>query len=167
MFECFYPKEYIDSAYKIDFKKYYDRGFRALVLDVDNTLVEHGAPANEEAIAFFENVRSIGFKTCIVSNNDEERIKPFATAVKSEYVFDAGKPSAKGYNLAMKILGCDRMNSMFIGDQLFTDIWGANRAGIYNILVKYIKLDNIFYIKLKRWGEKIVLHFYFKKMEHK
>lgn len=163
MFKQLYPKEYVDSAYNIDFQKYYDKGFRALVLDVDNTLVEHGAPANDKAKEFFENVRKIGFKTCILSNNHEPRIKPFADAVNSEYVFDGGKPKKTGYIKAMRMMGSDINNTMFVGDQIFTDVWGANRTGIYSILVKYIKYDYEIQIKLKRIGEKIILHFYLKK----
>ena len=160
MFKCFYPNEYAESAYSIDFQKYYDKGYRALVLDVDNTLVEHGAPYNENAVAFFANVKKIGFKTCIISNNNEKRIKPFADGVGSDYIADAAKPSKKGYVQAMKHLESDETNTMFIGDQLFTDVLGANRAGIYCILAKYIKYDTDPLIKLKRLGEKIVLAFY-------
>lgn len=160
MFKCFYPNEYVDSAYSIDLKEYYDKGFRALVLDVDNTLVEHGAPFDEKAVAFFARARECGFQTCIISNNSDERVRPFAEGVGSPYVSKAGKPKKDGYERAMKLLGSTKETSMFIGDQLFTDVWGANRAGIYCILVKYIRDDFVFWIKLKRLGEKIVLHFY-------
>lgn len=160
MFKCFYPNEYAESAYSIDFQKYYDMGYRALVLDVDNTLVEHGAPHDERAAAFFSDVKNIGFTTCIISNNNEERIRPFAQGVGSDYIVDASKPSKKGYLRAMEHMGSSKNNTMFIGDQIFTDIWGANRAGIYCILVKYIKYDTKFLIKLKRFAEKIVLKSY-------
>ena len=160
MFKCFYPNEYVESAYSIDFQKYYDMGYRALVLDVDNTLVEHGAPYNEQAAAFFSAVKNMGFKTCIISNNNEKRIRPFAEGVGSDYIADAAKPSKKGYVRAMQHMGSNEKNTIFIGDQLFTDIWGANRAGIYCILVKYIKYDKEFLIRLKRFAEKIVLKSY-------
>ncbi len=162
MFKKFYPTIYAESAYIVDFQEIYDKGYRVLILDVDNTLVEHGAPANDQAIAFFDKVRKIGFQTCIISNNHEPRILPFATAVASDYIFDAGKPSQKGYQKAMKLCGGTLENSLFMGDQLFTDIWGANRAGLKSILVKPIKYDTEIQIRLKRLGEKIVLPFYFR-----
>ena len=160
MFEKFYPDEYADSAYIIDFKKYYDRGYRAVILDVDNTLVEHGAPYNDSAVSFFENLRNLGFKFCIISNNHEERIKPFADGVGSPFIYDAGKPLKKGYIEAMSRLGSSASDTMFVGDQIFTDILGANNAGIYCILVKYIKFDHEIQIVLKRILEKVILFFY-------
>ena len=160
MFLKFYPTIYADSAYIVDFQKYYDKGYRALILDVDNTLVKHGAPPNEQAVAFFEEIRKIGYKTCIISNNHEPRIKPFADEVKSPYIFDAGKPKLKGFIKAMEICGSNRKNTIFMGDQLFTDVWGANRAGIKSILVKPIHMDTEIQIRLKRLGEKIIMPFY-------
>lgn len=160
MFKKFYPTVYVPSAYTVDFSELYNKGYRVLILDVDNTLVEHGAPATDKAVAFFESIRNIGMKTCILSNNSEPRIKPFADAVKSDYIFDAGKPKRSGYEKAMKMLGGNYENTIFMGDQLFTDIFGANRTGIKSILVKPIKIDPEFLIRLKRLGERIVMPFY-------
>ena len=163
MFHKFYPTVYAPSAYAVDFSKLYKKGYRALILDIDNTLVEHGAPPNEKAVAFFENLREIGFRTCIISNNHEPRVKSFAEGVGSDYIFDAGKPSRKGYEEAMRRMGAKKEETLFMGDQLFTDIFGANRAGIKSILVKPIKIDPEIQIRLKRIGERIVLPFYLRK----
>lgn len=162
MFKKLYPTVYVESAYTVDFQKIYDRGYRALILDVDNTLVEHGAPSDERAVAFFKYVKDIGFKTCIISNNELGRVKPFAQEVDSPYIFDAHKPSKKGYEEAMALLKCRPENSLFMGDQLFTDIWGANNAGIKSILVKPIKMDSVFTIRAKRLGERLIMPFFFK-----
>ena len=102
MFRRFYPTVYVSNAYAVDFSKLYQKGYRALILDIDNTLVKHGAPPTSEAAAFFEELRAIGFSTCIISNNHEPRVKSFADVVKSDYIFDAGKPSRKPYLEAMK-----------------------------------------------------------------
>ncbi len=162
MFKQFYPTIYADSAYIVDFQLLYEKGFRAVILDVDNTLVEHGAEANEQAVAFFRTLRQIGYQTCIISNNHEPRVKPFAEAVESPYIFDAGKPKRKGYLKAMEICGSSAADSIFMGDQLFTDIWGANRAGMKSILVKPVSKDTEIQIVLKRIAERIVLPFYFR-----
>lgn len=160
MFKKLYPTKYLDSPYSIDYEQLYRSGIRGLIYDIDNTLVEHGMPATERAIKLFEQLRSIGFDTCLISNNKEPRVKPFADAVGSKYVYDAHKPSRKNYIRAMELMGTDTGNTYFIGDQIFTDVYGANRAGIPSILVKPIHPKEEIQIVLKRKLEKIVLFCY-------
>lgn len=166
MFRTFYPDDYIASTYVIRFEELYQKGYRGLIFDIDNTLVPHGAPADERAIQLFGRLRQIGFDTCLISNNQEPRVKPFAEKVNSKYVFDAHKPSTKNYKKAMELMKTDEKTTIFIGDQLFTDVWGAKRTGIKSILVKPIHPKEEIQIVLKRYLEKIVLHFY-KKEEKK
>lgn len=130
--------------------------------DVDNTLVPHGAPADNRAIELFDRLRLIGFDTCLISNNQEPRVKPFATEVKSKYVFNAHKPSRKNYRKAMELMKTDLNTTFFVGDQLFTDVWGAKRTGMKSILVKPIHPKEEIQIVIKRWFEKIVLRSYMK-----
>ena len=161
-----YPGEYIDSTYHIDFDKLYNEGYRGIIFDIDNTLVPHGAPADERAILLFRHLKELGFKCMLLSNNKEPRVKMFNDAVHVQYIYKAGKPKPAGYRKAMKELGTNAANTLFVGDQLFTDVWGANRAGIMSILVKPIDKHEEIQIVLKRYLEKIVLHFY-KKQERK
>lgn len=84
----------------------------------------------------------------------------FNDAVKVSYIFKAGKPAGRGYEEAMRRLGTDRGNTLFVGDQLFTDVWGARRAGILSLLVQPIDKKEEIQIVLKRYLEKIVLFFY-------
>ena len=160
MFRCFFPDEYLDSAYVIDYDRLYREGYRGLIYDIDNTLVPHGAPADDRAIALFERLHRIGFGYCLLSNNQIERVAPFANAIQARYIENAHKPSVRNYNRAMEILGTKTENTIFIGDQLFTDVYGAKRAGIRNILVKPIDPKEEIQIVLKRYLEKIVLYFY-------
>ena len=160
MFRCFFPDEYLDSAYEIDYEKLYEEGYRGLIYDIDNTLVPHGAPADERAIALFERLRRIGFGYCLLSNNQIDRVAPFADEIQARYIENAHKPSVKNYRKAMELLGTDTGNTIFIGDQLFTDVYGAKRTGIRNLLVKRIHPKEEIQIVLKRYLEKIVLHFY-------
>ena len=165
MFGIFYPKECAGSTYEIDFRALYEKGYRGVLFDIDNTLVPHGQPADERAKKLFADLRKIGFQTCLISNNKEPRVKPFAKEVNSAYIFDAHKPSGKNYKKAMEIMGTDIKNSLFVGDQLFTDVWGANRADMYTILVKPIHPKEEIQIVLKRYLEKIVLWEYYRKMK--
>ena len=160
MLKTFYPDDYIASTYVIPFEELYKKGYRGLIFDIDNTLVPHGAPADERAITLFERLRKIGFDTCLISNNQEPRVKPFADRVGSKYVFDAHKPSTKNYKKAMGLMKTSKENTLFVGDQLFTDVWGAKRTGMKSILVKPIHPKEEIQIVLKRYLEKIVLFFY-------
>ena len=160
MFKTFYPDQYLASTYVIDFEKLYEKGFRGLIFDIDNTLVPHNAPADDRAVALFERLKRIGYRCCLISNNQEPRVKMFNEKIQVDYVYNAHKPSTKNYIRAMEIMGTDRSNTLFIGDQLFTDVWGAKRAGLPNILVKPLHPKEEIQIVLKRYLEKIVLFFY-------
>lgn len=162
MFKSFFPDDYVASTYVIPFEKLYEEGYRGLVFDIDNTLVPHGAPADERAVKLFQRLREIGFSTCLISNNQEPRVKPFAEKVESRFVCNAHKPSRKNYRRAMEIMGTDLANTIFVGDQLFTDVYGAKRTGMRNILVKPIYPKEEIQIVFKRYLEKVVLHFYMK-----
>lgn len=160
MFKMFWPDEYVASTYVIPFEKLYEEGYRGLVFDIDNTLVPHGAPADGRAKKLFARLKEIGFKCCLISNNQEARVKMFNEEIQVDYVYDAHKPSTKNYKKAMEIMGTDLSDTIFIGDQLFTDVYGAKRTGMRNILVKPIHPKEEIQIVLKRYLEKIVLYFY-------
>ncbi len=160
VFQKFYPDEYVDSAYGIDFEKLYGQGYRGILFDIDNTLVPHGAPADDRSIALFRRLKELGYGIMLLSNNKEPRVKMFNDAVGAEYIHKAGKPGVVNYYKAMERLHTSKQNTLFIGDQLFTDIWGAKKAGIRTFLVKPIHPKEEIQIVLKRYLEKIVLHFY-------
>ena len=163
LLQRFYPREYVDSTYSIDFEALYRQGYRGILFDIDNTLVPHDAPADERSVALFDRLHAIGFATCLISNNKEPRVTPFAEAMQTTYVYKAGKPSRKGYQEGMRRMGTNLTNTLFVGDQLFTDVYGANRTGLYSILVKPMNPKEEIQIVLKRYLEKIVLFFYLRK----
>ena len=160
MFEVFYPDYIAGSTYRIDFKRFREEGIRGLIFDIDNTLVGHGAPADRRVIALFKELHSLGIKTVLLSNNKERRVKSFAEEVDSLYIYKANKPSTKGYIKAMELMGTDRSNTLFVGDQLFTDVWGAKRSGIKTVLVGQLYKQEEIQIVLKRILEKPVLKLY-------
>lgn len=158
--ERFYPDVYLDSAYEIDYEGLYRQGYRGVIFDIDNTLVPHGAPADTRSIALFERLHRIGLDSVLLSNNKEPRVKMFNDKVHSRYIFKAGKPAVKSYHKAMELMGTDADSTFFVGDQLFTDVWGAKKAGIKTFLVKPIHPREEIQIVLKRRLEWIVLFFY-------
>ncbi len=151
-----YPDTWADNAYDIDYKALYAHGFRSIIFDIDNTLVQANKPATEKAKELFARLRSIGFKTCILSNNTGARAGTFARAVGSDVVTGALKPFPGKYREAMQVLGTDRSSTLFIGDQIYTDIWGANNAGIYSILTMPLNPSEEWWIKIKRLLERPV-----------
>ncbi|MBU3839969.1 MAG: YqeG family HAD IIIA-type phosphatase [Candidatus Ruminococcus intestinipullorum] len=165
MFKQFFPDDYQSSTYKIPFEQLYQDGYRGIIFDIDNTLVPHGAPADKRAKELFEMLRKIGFSSCLLSNNQEKRVNLFNKEIQTFAIYDAHKPSIKNYKKAMELMGTNKNNTIFIGDQLFTDVWGAKRAGIRNILVQPIHPKEEIQIVFKRYLEKIVLHFYKKQLK--
>ena len=156
-----YPDEYIDSTYQIDFQKLYDEGYRGLIFDIDNTLVPHGAPADERAVLLFARLKKIGFSCMLLSNNKEPRVRSFADAVRwTSYMYKAGKPKPSGYKKAMEQMGTGLSDTIFIGDQILTDVCGANLTGLRTVLVKPIHPKEEIQIVLKRILEKGILFRY-------
>ena len=117
MLERFYPDREAESAYTIDYQGLYENGYRGVIFDIDNTLVPHGAPADEKAVLFFGKLREIGLQTVLLSNNKESRVKSFADAVGAKYLFKAGKPGRRGYERAMEVMGTEAESTFFVGDQ--------------------------------------------------
>ena len=160
-----YPCRKIASVYTLPYEKFWEQGIRGILYDIDNTLVPDNAPADPHAVQLFQRLHEMGFRTCLVSNNKEPRVLPFAEAVHSEAVCRAHKPSANGYLEGIRRMGIRPDQALFIGDQIFTDIWGANRAGIRNFLTAPVDPHERVRIRLKRIPEKAVLFFY--KFSHK
>lgn len=167
MFGIFYPDEYYDSAYSIDYEKLYTEGYRGIIFDIDNTLVPHGAPADERSIALFQRLKEIGYDATLLSNNKEARVAMFNEPIGVHTIWKANKPAPAQYVAAMELMNTDQNTTFFVGDQLFTDIWGAKNAGVRSFLVKPMNPKEEIQIVLKRKLEAIVLFFYLKKHKMK
>ena len=161
MLRKFYPYEYADSVFTINYEKLYQSGFRAVIFDIDNTLVPHGKDSTPEIDGLFRYIHSVGLKTLLLSNNSDERIQRFLENIDSPYVSMADKPEPDGYYRALEILGVPKENAVVIGDQVFTDILGANRCSIPSILVKFIRKKDERKIGKRRRVEQLILKTYF------
>ncbi|MDT2831916.1 YqeG family HAD IIIA-type phosphatase [Vagococcus carniphilus] len=160
MFKLFYPYEYVDSVFAIDYRKLQDKGYKAVIFDIDNTLVHHGEDSTKEVDNLFEEIHELGLKTLLLSNNCDERIESFLENIEAPFISDAQKPNKDNYLRAVDMLGIKKTEAVMIGDQLFTDIYGANLSGIDNILVKYMRYDDEVKIGIRRNIEKILLRWY-------
>ena len=129
------PDAVARSAFSIDYASLYEKGFRGIIFDIDNTLVLPDAPADERAIHLIGDLQEKGFSVVILSNNTGERVTSFAKAVGAVCVEKALKPLPDGYRKAVALLGLPEEKIFAVGDQIYTDIWGANRAGIKAIQI--------------------------------
>ena len=162
-----FPERIFASVDEIPFQNEYSSGVRGIIFDIDNTLVPHGAPADPHAVELFEKLRGMGFKTCLISNNREPRVKPFADCVGALCECKAGKPMKRGYRKAMQLMQTAPEETLFIGDQILTDVWGANRAGIRSFLIIPVAREtDPFQVRLKRLLE-IPILFFFRRRERK
>ena len=114
----FFPGEYLDSTYVIDFDKLYNDGYRAVIFDVDNTLVPHDAPADDRAKALFAHLKELGYSCMLLSNNKEPRVAMFNKDVQVHTISKGGKPNPKGYRKAMQLMGTNESNTLFKTDNL-------------------------------------------------
>lgn len=160
MFKNFYPYEYVESVFSIDYSKLFNIGYRGIIFDVDNTLVPHGNDSTQEIDELFKHIHNTGLKTLLLSNNDEDRIKRFIKNIDTMYICDAQKPEVTNYIKAVEMLNIKKEEALYIGDQMFIDIYGANKSGIDNILVRYIGYGIETKIGIKRNLEKIILKMY-------
>ena len=160
MLKKYYPFEYADDIYSINYKKLYSFGYRALIFDIDNTLVHHGDPSNEKVDSFFKKLHRLGFQTLLLSNNTKERVQSFNKNIQTLCIWDANKPNIHCFDKALQLLQEKKEHVLYIGDQIFVDICSANKASIPNILVKYVGYGIEKKIGIKRHLEKIILFFY-------
>ena len=160
MFKKLYPTKYLDSSYSIDYEQLYRSGIRGLIYDIDNTLVHHGDPSTKEVDALFQKLHRMGWKTLLLTNNDQERVERFIQNIHTLYLCDAEKPDPSSYQKAIEQLNLQKQTVICIGDQIFTDILGANRSGIASILVKFIQIDGETKIGKRRYLERLILKFY-------
>lgn len=128
---------------------------RGLLLDLDNTLTTHDNPVPGEGVTeWLDSMRSAGIKMVIVSNNHPPRVKPFADMLGLDFVCEGKKPLANGFNRAQKRMGIPFSQLAVVGDQIFTDMLGANLKRVRGIFVYPIEHEKTKFFKLKRWAEK-------------
>ena len=158
MFEKFYPDIRFKSIKDItkDFLK--EKGIAYALLDIDNTLVSYTSPtADDNAREFLSMLDECDIKYAFVSNNHKARVAKFAEEFDAIYVNDAAKPLLFGIKKAMRKIGAKKSETVFVGDQVFTDVYAGKRAGLFTIMVDPIEAKETPFFAVKRYFEKIVL----------
>ncbi|MCL6605191.1 MAG: YqeG family HAD IIIA-type phosphatase [Paenibacillus sp.] len=143
MFEMLVPKLRVNTVFDIPLEELYIKGYRGIITDLDNTLVGAKAPlATPELLLWFEKVKQFGFKLIIVSNNNMQRVSRFATPLNIEFVHQARKPSNAPFRKAIKQMELSPEQTIVVGDQMLTDVYGGNRLGLYTVLVLPISVND-------------------------
>ena len=141
MLKVLLPKLCVPSLYSIDPRQLYDRGIRGVMLDLDNTILPWNAfGLDSEALGWFESLKTNSIAVCLVSNAYPKRIERALHPLHLPYVALARKPFLKGFRQGMQLLGIRPNECAMIGDQIFTDVLGANRLGVFSI---YIQQENL------------------------
>lgn len=158
-----YPSIYIENVKKITLELLKEKKIKGLILDIDNTLIDYDKNLLEGTKEWCDNLKENNIKLCILSNtNKVKKVEKVAKILNLEYIYFAHKPSKKGFLKAQKLLGLNKEEIAIVGDQIFTDVWGGNRVGMYTILTKPIDKKDILLTRLKRPFEKIVINNYLK-----
>lgn len=152
------PDLLLNSVHELDTGMLSEKGITAIILDIDNTLVSWSTKVPDEKVnEFICRLAEDGFRICILSNNTRKRVEEFNRCLNIPAIHRAIKPSKHAFRRAMKLMGSNPSNTAVIGDQLFTDVLGGNRVGLYTVLVAPISEKEFVWTRLVRLLEKAVL----------
>ena len=153
-----YPKEYLNSVKNINLGLLNKNNIKGLILDVDNTLINLDKKMPAGVSDWAKNLKAQGIKICILSNSNHlNKVEAVAKILDVPYIFFGKKPLKSGFLRARDILKLPNENIAVVGDQIFTDIIGANRCNMFSILVKPIEEKDYLITRIKRPIEKFII----------
>lgn len=164
----FYPKGYFNKVSEISLEYLKENNIKGLILDVDNTLIDYYKNMSDDTIKWANELKRNGIRMCILSNsNKQEKVKEVASKLELEYTYFGMKPFKRGFKKAIKMLDLKNNEIAAVGDQIFTDVIGANRMKMFSILVEPIEEKDIFVTLIKRPIENYIKKKYLKSKEEK
>lgn len=159
MLRKFYPKAYISSLAEVGPDFFIDKGIKGLILDLDNTIIPWKAGFMEPSMAdLLKQFREAGLSLCVVSNALNKRVENLLKPLGIPGIARAVKPRRRPFKTALKILGTEAKETAVVGDQIFTDIFGGNRLGLYTVLVVPISKKEFIGTRIVRLIEKRLLN---------
>ncbi len=159
MAKIFTPTYIYERVDKIPFEILEKHNIKGIMFDLDNTLTDYKGIMSEEKIEWIKEAKKRGINVCILSNSHRQnKIRDLMMKLDINGLNFAMKPMLKGYKYALNLLDVKKENACMIGDQIFTDIWGANRFGIMSILVRPFDENEEFWVKLKRPIENLFIN---------
>lgn len=158
------PNCYVNDIYSIDYEELYRKGYHNIIFDIDNTILPvNDINVSDELIELFNQLKESGFCVCIVSNNKLERVLPPAKKLDVSYLENANKPNKEAFDKALDIIKAKVEDTIMVGDQMLTDIKGANEYGLYSVLVD--PLDSKY--DIKTGTSRLLQNIMIKKLEKK
>ncbi len=158
MTKRFVPDKIYDSVYDIEYDMLKENGIKALIFDIDNTLAPYELAEPDEKIkGLFNMLFEMDFKLYVLSNNNKKRVSLFMNSVDIPHRWRALKPLSFFIRKAMKNMKVKSFETALIGDQIFTDVWGANRLGLFSVLVNPISEKEDKFVAFKRRFEKRII----------
>lgn len=155
------PTKVFDGVSSIDFDYLHSIGIKAVLLDVDNTIIDMSRKIPEDVKEWVNKAKEQGFKVLILSNSNKlDKLNPISDSLGISYVSFAKKPFKKGYIEAINILGVTIDEAIMVGDQILTDVLGAGRVGMKSIYVRPINKKEYWYTAWKRPIESLILKHY-------
>ncbi len=159
----FYPKFYCQKVTDISVEYLRKNNIKAIILDVDNTLLDFDLNIISGLEEWYNEIKINNIKCIILSNsNKEKKIKMVADLLNIPFIKFATKPLKRGFKKAQKILGEKSQNIAVVGDQIFTDVIGANRSKMFSILVKPVASKDLWMTRFKRPLENLIIKKYLK-----
>lgn len=162
----FYPKSYFEKIVDIEVDFFIEKNIKAVLLDIDNTILDKRHNMVQGLEKWVKTLKDNNIKICILSNtNKKKKAQNLSEKLEVPFIYFSKKPLKFGFNKAKKILKIENNKTIaVIGDQVLTDVFGANRCKMYSILVKPLKKEDIFVTKINRLIEKQILKNYFKQI---
>ncbi|ERN54678.1 MULTISPECIES: YqeG family HAD IIIA-type phosphatase [Alkalihalophilus] len=153
------PNKYVKSIFEINLEELKEAGIKGVITDLDNTLVEWDRPeATPEVREWFKKLQEYGMNVTIVSNNNRRRVSVFADPEEVVFIHNARKPMRRAFRQACRQMDLQPEETVVVGDQIFTDVLGGNRAGLQTILVVPVAKTDGLATKLNRRMERVVLN---------
>lgn len=153
-----FPDMYYKNVQSIDLQELEKNEIKGIAIDVDNTLIDYNQVVSDEVIDWINKAKEAGYKMCILSNsNNKNKVEKVANTLELDYIMVAKKPFKTGFKKVLKHLELSEKNVAVIGDQVFTDVLGANRMNMISIYVEPINTKEYWYTKWKRPIEAFIL----------
>ena len=155
----FIPDIYQKNIFTINYSKLKERGIKCLLFDLDNTMAPIIAKEpSKELKELFMKLDDLGFKVIIISNSNQLRVQPFKEGLNVDSACHSLKPFCLKYKRILKIYKYKECEVAAIGDQIFTDVLGANKMGFTSIFVEQLAEDDFFGTKVNRFLERLILN---------